>query len=147
MQLLGSLSTNLQVHEIRNAETSLWTLQWSRSSCDLTVQILSGFRDSLFHDFRSLVTELPKPRTPRCRNEMALGSAATCPLRWTVQILSGFHESEFRVSGYGVQSPLLVQLPIPDFAIESDRRLTIFLDPTVQNDSGFRDSRILTAVF
>jgi hypothetical protein len=68
-------------------------------------------------------------RYPELRNAevlMALGCVATCPNEWMVEMISGFH-----ISGFGVQSPFLVQLPIPDFVIALDQRLMIFLDPMV----------------
>jgi hypothetical protein len=55
--------------------------------------------------------------------------------------------SRFHVSGYQVQSPLLVQLHILNSLKASDRRFMIFLDPTAQIESCFHDSRILTVVF
>ena len=144
------------------------------------VQILSGFRESVFRDSWTLVTMFSKHRTPKCQNLMVLRSVATFPLRWmilillrnlispvftfvlsvpkktpmasrssppvtpdpTVGVISWFH-----ISGYGVQSPLIVQLPILDFVIASYRWCTIFLDPTVQIESWFCDSRIITVVF
>jgi len=144
------------------------------------VQILSGFRESIFHDSWTLITMFSKPRTPKCRNfdgawicchlssemdgpdslrkysfpslhlsspcvkKMPMASRSSPPVTPdpTVGVISWF-----RVSRYGVQSPLLVQLSILDFAIVSDRRRMIFLDPTVQIESWFCDSWILMAVF
>jgi len=47
-----------------------------------------------------------------------------------------------RIGVFGVQSPLHVQLSIPDFAMGKDRWFTIFLDPTVQMMSRLHKSRI-----
>jgi hypothetical protein len=85
---------------------------------------------SRFHDLRHPMTEiLCQLETPVADMPTVSSMFATCPNKWTTVIFSRFRDlrcRDFAYRGFGEQSPSLVQLPIPDFAIGSDRRLTIF---------------------
>jgi hypothetical protein len=119
--------------ETPNAEMPTGATMFATCPDKRTAEILSLYRVSRFRELRSPVAMVFENRELRYADVTMLGSAATCPLRWTA------HKSsrDFAISRIGVLecNPLLVQLPITDFAMREDRRLTIFLDPTVQNDS------------
>jgi hypothetical protein len=80
-----------------------------------TAVILSLFHESRFREFRTLVATVFQNRELRNADLTALGSVATCSLRWTAH-KSSRDFAISRIGVFGVQS-LLVQLPIPDFAM------------------------------
>jgi hypothetical protein len=102
--------------ETPDAETP--TVSSMSATCPVkwTAVILSLFRESRFREFRTLVATVFQNRELRNADLTALGSAATCPLRWTAH-KSSRDFAISRIGVFGVQSPLLVQLPITDFAM------------------------------
>jgi hypothetical protein len=76
---------------------------------------------SRFHDLRHPMTEiLYQIETPVADMPTISSMFVTCLNKWTTVIFSRFHDlrcQDFAYQGFGEQSPLLVQLPIPDFAM------------------------------
>jgi hypothetical protein len=102
--------------ETPDAETSMVSSMSTMCLVKQMAVILSLFHESRFREFRTLVAMVFPNREFQNFDLTALGSAATCSLRWMA------HKSsrDFAISHigvFGVQSPLLVQLSITDFAM------------------------------
>ena len=112
----------------------------STTTCPLRWRVLILSRNVLSWFFTSLHL-----RSLGAKNVDGFRIFSACHSRsndWSDFVISRFH-----ISGYWVQSPLLIQLPILNFPKASDQRFMIFLDPIAQIESCFRDSWIVTIVF
>ena len=94
----------LTIREMLNPDVSM-ALSSMSAMCpnNCTAVILSLFRESRFHEFKTLVVTVYQNFELRYADLMALGSAATCPLRWTTHNPLGilwFVMSGFCISGF-----------------------------------------------